>query len=504
MPTNAVPDFLRAQLSEMIAERMGLHFPPERWADLERGLAGAAKEFDLADVAACVEWLLSAALTKAQLEVLASYLTVGETYFFREKKTFDVFAESILPELIHARRAGERRLRIWSAACCTGEEPYSLAILLSQVIPDLADWHVTILATDINERFLKKAAAGVYGEWSFRESPAWFKDRYFRRTADGHYAILPEIKKRVTFAHLNLAEDVFPSLETDTNAMDLIFCRNVLMYFTLPQARKVVEKSAPRAGADEGWLVVSPCESSQVLFSHFAAVNFPGVILYRKSEVKERATPSWTPAAGSSGRNRFDEPLFRHPSRCPHFPPAVQPRWKSRCLAKPPPTPHAVASLALRARPLRGSRGDAAGLARLVRRARRRKWLPCSPALWPTKANLPRRWRGASAGSPPTSSMLPAIICARLFCRNSATSSRRIAPSSGRFISTRNSCSATLRSATWRERATSPRRRTNISPTPCNCWAGAEPDDPLPESEGLTAARLTEIIHSITVLAATA
>ena len=138
------------RLSEFIAEHMGLHFPRERWADLQRGMAGAAVECGFDDAAACADWLLSAPPTRTQLQVLANHLTVGETYFFRDKRTFDVLASRVLPELIDARRGRERRLRLWSAACCSGEEAYSLAILLHQVLPDLADWHVTILATDIN------------------------------------------------------------------------------------------------------------------------------------------------------------------------------------------------------------------------------------------------------------------------------------------------------------------------------------------------------------------
>ena len=133
-----------SQLSELIAEKMGLHFPRERRDDLQRGLAGAAEEFGFEDAAACVGWLLSAPLTKAQLQVLASHLTIGETYFFRDKQTLEALAGSILPELIRARRGGEQRLHIWSAACCTGEEPYSLAILLHKMLPDLQDWQVTI------------------------------------------------------------------------------------------------------------------------------------------------------------------------------------------------------------------------------------------------------------------------------------------------------------------------------------------------------------------------
>jgi chemotaxis protein methyltransferase CheR len=293
-----MPGISRLKLSEFIAATMGLHFPPERSADLERGLAGAAKEFGFPDANACADWLLAAPPTRTELQTLACHLTIGETYFFREKKTFEVLAASVLPELIRRRRNSGRRLRLWSAACCTGEEPYSLAILLHQVIPDLADWHVTILATDINGRFLKKAAIGVYGEWSFRESPPGFKERYFQRCGDGRYEILPEIKKMVTFAHLNLVEDHFPALATDTNAMDLIFCRNVLMYFTPTQAAKAV-RNLRCALAEDGWLAVSPCEASQTLFARFSPANFSSAILYQKSNAKVQAAPSWTPPLSS-------------------------------------------------------------------------------------------------------------------------------------------------------------------------------------------------------------
>lgn len=279
-----------SQLSGFIAESMGLHYPRERWDDLQRGLAGAAQEFGFENAAACIGWLLSAPPTKAQLQVLASHLTIGETYFFRDKQTLEALAKNVLSELIRSRRGREQRLRIWSAACCTGEEPYSLAILLHQVLPDLQDWHVTITATDINPRFLHKAAAGIYGEWSFRDAPAGLKERYFKRIADGRFVILPEIKKLVSFAHLNLVEDVYPSLATDTNAMDLIFCRNVLMYFTPFQVRKVI-RNLGHALIEGGWLAVSPSEASKALFPQFIAVNFPGAILFQKSGTLPRTEP---------------------------------------------------------------------------------------------------------------------------------------------------------------------------------------------------------------------
>jgi chemotaxis protein methyltransferase CheR len=289
---DGVPESLLPRVSEFIAEQTGLHFPPERRPDLQRGLTAAAAEFGFANSVSCADWLLSTPLTRPQLHILASHLTVGETYFFRERKTFDALTNHILPELIRRRRGREQRLRLWSTACSTGEEPYSLAILVRQLLPDWRDWRVTILATDINENSLRKAAAGVYGEWSFRESPPEFKERYFARTPDGRFAVAPEIRNRVSFAHMNLAQDCFPSLATDTNAMDVIFCRNVLIYFTPSHARKLVE-NLHHALLDEAWLAVSPSECSQALFSRFVAVNFPGSILYRKCNIKEPRASSW-------------------------------------------------------------------------------------------------------------------------------------------------------------------------------------------------------------------
>jgi len=289
---DGVPDSLLPRLSEFIAEQTGLHFPPERRPDLQRGLTAAAAEFGFANSVSCADWLLSTPLTRPQLHTLASHLTIGETYFFRERKTFDALTNHVLPELIRRRRGREHRLRLWSTACSTGEEPYSLAILVQQLLPDWRDWRVTILATDINKHSLRKAAAGVYGEWSFRESAPEFKERYFARTPDGRFTIAPEIRDRVTFAHMNLAQDCFPALATDTNAMDVIFCRNVLIYFTPSHARKLVE-NLHHALLEESWLAVSPSECSQALFSRFVAVNFPGCILYRKCNIKEPRPSSW-------------------------------------------------------------------------------------------------------------------------------------------------------------------------------------------------------------------
>ena len=128
---------LLSRLSEFVGTQTGLHFPQERWDDLERGIAAAAPDFNFSDRESCARWLLSAPLTRHMNEVLASHLSVGETYFFREKQSLGIFEEHILPMLLQSRRHNERRLRIWSAGCFTGEEAYTIAILLDRLIPDL-------------------------------------------------------------------------------------------------------------------------------------------------------------------------------------------------------------------------------------------------------------------------------------------------------------------------------------------------------------------------------
>lgn len=279
--TESISNISLSRLSELISSHMGLHFPTDRWPDIQRGIRSAAREFGFNDAESCIQWLFSSPLNRNQIEILASHITVGETYFFREKQLFDILGEHILPELIHLRRKPDRLLRIWSAGCATGEEPYSIAILLSNMIPDIKDWNVTILATDINPRFLEKASTGLYKEWSFRKTPSELKEKYFTKAKENCFKIHPQIMKMVRFSYLNLAEDTYPSLLNDTNAMDLIFCKNVLMYFNPEHQKKVIRKLY-QALVDGGWLAVGPSETSQILFSKFVNVNFPEAILYRK------------------------------------------------------------------------------------------------------------------------------------------------------------------------------------------------------------------------------
>jgi chemotaxis protein methyltransferase CheR len=281
MPKYSLPDEQLLKLSNIVANRLGLHFPKERWHDLEQGIRLTVQQTNQNDLGVSIQSLISTPLSKKQLEILASNLTIGETYFFRDRKFFDVLESHILPDLIDERRGKDQHLRIWCAGCCTGEEPYSIAILLHQVIPDLSDWNITILATDINPHFLAKMEAGVYSEWSFRDVPNEIKEKYFTRAPNKCFEILKSIKRMITPSYHNLVEDCYPSLLNNTNAMDIIICRNVLMYFTPENAGKVI-KGFYRSLVEGGWLIVGPSEVSQTLFTQFTTEYLPEAILYKK------------------------------------------------------------------------------------------------------------------------------------------------------------------------------------------------------------------------------
>lgn len=286
MPAEISREML-ARLSEHLKTQMGLYFPKNRWDELRKKMAQAMKDFDCQDLSGFIEWLVSSPRSRQEIEMLASHLTISETYFWREPRVFEALVKQILPELIRAREKGERRLRIWSAGCASGEEPYSIAIALRRLLPVPEDWRITILATDINPGILRRATAGVYGQWSFRGLPKRLKEEYFHRKEDGRFEILPEIRKMVTFAYLNLVEDLYPSPLNNTNAMDLIFCRNVLMYFTPERAVRVGQRLY-NSLVDGGWLMVGASELSQFTFSQFASVHFPGAIVYRRETRESR------------------------------------------------------------------------------------------------------------------------------------------------------------------------------------------------------------------------
>lgn len=173
-----------------------------------------------------------------EFQSLMNLLTVNETYFFREFGTLETFAEHCLAEIVEKKAAaGDKRLRIWSAGCSTGEEPYTLAIIVREMMDDIADWDIEITASDIDDNVLEKAMLAKYDDRSLKDVP----DEYFRKyftTKDGTHSPVAAVRRMVRFEHLNL-------MDRDTmrkkRGYDFVFCRNVLIYFDEISRKQVVD-----------------------------------------------------------------------------------------------------------------------------------------------------------------------------------------------------------------------------------------------------------------------
>jgi chemotaxis protein methyltransferase CheR len=210
---------------------------------------------------------------------LIKEVTIGETYFFRDSEYMETLYQKILPDLI-AHHQTDRTLRLWSAGCATGEEPYSLAIMLRQILSDIDRWKILILATDINHQALKHAATGRYRSWSFRETDPVICSIYFT-FSDNVYALDPAVRKMVSFTYHNLAEDNYPSPANQTNNLDLILCRNVAIYLPMSLIHDMINRFY-QCLSDGGWLIVGPSESYFELYKQFRTFNFHGVTAYQR------------------------------------------------------------------------------------------------------------------------------------------------------------------------------------------------------------------------------
>ena len=320
-PGIELADDLFLQYASLVREKSGLEVTPARRSDLERAVADLTARSALASPDQLYQLLGGQAGDPVLLDDLITRLTVGETHFFRNRPQFEALQNVILPELIEKRRA-VLRLRLWSAGCASGEEAYSLAILLRLLLPDLARWNILILATDINRESLEKAVLGRYRPWSFREIPPDLKAAFFVSHGD-RFEVAPTLRRMVTFRYLNLAEDSYPSLLTDTVGMDLIVCRNVLIYFN-EEVNRLVARRFHETLAEAGWLVVGHAEPSQDIFRQFAVRNFPGTVVYQKSAVVEKY-----PA--------FSAPILPDvPAPAPLPPPARRPVKAAPAPEKPP------------------------------------------------------------------------------------------------------------------------------------------------------------------------
>lgn len=235
-------------LARRVAGRTGLHFPPDRRPGAEVGIRRAMARARQPDADRYLDWVLD---NPAALDDLVAELTIGETYFFREPDQFRFIREVVLPD-VRRRRGPLHSPRCWSAACSTGEEAYSLAIGLIEELPGVVP---SVLGTDISKVSLEKASRGIFGDWSIRGEGAAEMARYLRRMGD-HHELAEPIRKAVVFRPLNLADDDYPSLKSSVWGMDLILCRNVLIYFDRATIRAVANRLYETL-SEGGWLIVA-------------------------------------------------------------------------------------------------------------------------------------------------------------------------------------------------------------------------------------------------------
>ena len=223
--------------------------------------------------------LLKSPRGSEELKFLMDEITTNETYFFRNVPQLAALENKLLPELVEAKnKMGFRKLRIWSAASSSGEEAYTMAMILLEKRPTLLkDWIIEIVGTDINETVIAQAKEGVYNAYSVRNIPDVYKRKYIRED-NGKFILSPEVKKFVTFNKLNLYED---SKMIFMKSFDFIFCANVLIYFDTASKSKVVQHFYNNL-QPYGYFFVGQSESLHGVNDKFKTVHFPGGFGYKK------------------------------------------------------------------------------------------------------------------------------------------------------------------------------------------------------------------------------
>jgi Methylase of chemotaxis methyl-accepting proteins len=288
------------QVRDFISQHYGIHHGRDRLPDLDRKLNQITQQLGYQQRSLLCGNLLSGKLSASELQLFIEALTVGETYFFREPDALDALINTIIPVI---RQQQGRKLKIWSAGCASGEEPYSLAMTLDAQLPDAEHWDISILATDINQQSLQKAIQGNYKTWSFRATPTHYKQRYFDQQSDGSFQLHSHIRNMVQFNPLNLAQQDYPSPSNGTHQVDVLFCRNVLMYFSAETIREIVSRFS-RALTPGGWLIVSQTECSHYFQPEFETIQCGNAFLFRKKDIRHPRKMSLIP----------DNPAFTPPA----------------------------------------------------------------------------------------------------------------------------------------------------------------------------------------------
>lgn len=272
--------WLKQSFIRLIADQTGLEIRARDQSALITKIFLRMKALKLSSPQAYYQLLESNTIKSCQeWQNLVSLITNSESFFFRDKNQFSLLKNHILPELIQ-RKQNSKSIRICSAGCSTGEEAYSVAILLKELIPNSEEWNLMILGVDINSISLEKAKAGIYRSWSFRGVDTEIQQRYFRLINDQYY-IDPQISKMLKFQTLNLIKDPFPQPNLELRDMDLILCRNVFIYFEEAAIGKALEKLYHTL-QPLGYLLTGHAELHVQNLSQFQTNTFTESFIYQR------------------------------------------------------------------------------------------------------------------------------------------------------------------------------------------------------------------------------
>ncbi|MBE8989930.1 CheR family methyltransferase [Nostoc sp. LEGE 12450] len=318
-------DFSLSQMVDLIADTFGIHIKPHYQNILKKNLLNRIRALGLCSLNDYYQFLVARNQLvpgATEWQELISLLTVTETYFFRDQGQMSLLKNQLLPELIERKRelsltqcnpANEEfyrpTLRLWSAGCSTGEEAYSLAILVKELIPDNQTWNILILGTDINQPALALAQQGIYSDWSFRTTTPEIKNRYFHSHKQG-WKIDPGIQAMVKFQPGNLMQDNFPAYASRIHDFDLIICRNVFIYFDFNAIAQVIDKFYCSL-TPGGFLLTGHTELHGQKTEPFQVKNFPQSTVYqRHSSLNEQSKVlnTITPAAIESRETEIFSP----------------------------------------------------------------------------------------------------------------------------------------------------------------------------------------------------
>ncbi|HTU41927.1 MAG TPA: protein-glutamate O-methyltransferase CheR [Candidatus Aquilonibacter sp.] len=272
------------QIRDLVYKVSGIYKTEEKLYLLAGGCERRMKQLGVRTPREYWDQLTAHPSRDGELRQLLNEITIGETCLFRSQPQIDALRKVILPEIVADKtKQITKRLRIWSAGCSTGEESYTMAMnLMEESQSLLKSWTVEILATDLNDRSVETAKAGIYGDYALRTTPEYFKRKYFVVRDDKKLEVRPELKKLITFSRLNLQDD---SRMLFMKGMDVIFCCNVLIYFDGPSKAKVINHFFTNLNMG-GYFFLGTSESLLNLNDKFHLVHFPGAIAYWKPSLK--------------------------------------------------------------------------------------------------------------------------------------------------------------------------------------------------------------------------